>query len=90
MSNQAATKLCCQSSMGGYTGHNRDRIIITIQKQNMDYEGQLVDQIYIAQHRPDNQGLEYDSHYTYLITTTPLRELSLFCVRENIFQLTCP
>lgn len=71
-----------------YAGHNRDRIIIRVQTENLGGGGEIIDQVYITQHLSGRQGSSYDSRHTYQITTNLLKELRLFCIRENQFQLS--
>lgn len=71
-----------------YVGDNRDRIIVRVQLQNTEQEGKTIDQVYITQHCSGHQRSPYESRHTYQITPNLLRELRLFCIRENQLQLS--
>lgn len=70
-----------------YAGDNRVRIIVRVQLQNREQAGNTTDQVYLTQHLSEDQGPSYDSDHTYRITPKLLRELRIFCVRENQLQL---
>ncbi|XP_020783940.2 uncharacterized protein LOC110163348 [Boleophthalmus pectinirostris] len=65
------------------TGRNRDRIIISVQRQN--YGPRRLDQAYLTQHfrRQDNQGSRYDPQHTFLISPNLLQQLRLFSFNDN-------
>lgn len=72
-----------------YAGDNRDRIIIRVQMLNLGGGGgEIIDRVYITQHHSGHQGSSYDSRHTYQITTNLLKELRLFCIKENQLQLS--
>lgn len=71
-----------------YVGENRNRIIIRVQSQNMGHGREIIDEVYITQHRSDHQASSYSSLHTYRVTTNLLRQLRVFCVRENQLQLS--
>lgn len=70
-----------------YAGNNCGRIIVRVKLQDGEQGEKTIDQVYITQHRSGHQGSSYDSRHTYRITPNLIRELRLFCVRENRLQL---
>lgn len=69
-----------------YNGENSDRIIVRV-KWNGRRQEKAIDQVFITQHLPENEGSAYDSRHTYQITPNLIGELRRFNVVDNQRQL---